>query len=190
MANHHWSRSAGEASVTPNPRRTSPWYTCARPTTRLPRLATTLIATSGSSRAAIVARSMTFTERAGTGYPWSSAGSREPSSVANPMSTIADSSYGLVRTSCSRLPSAVKPSARYHDGAGALAHAATDVPSGWTAACSTSPPPPSISTIALTKSRGEGGVDVDDRAPVWRHGDRLLDGLAGSGEQRDPGVER
>ena len=95
---------------------------------------------------------MTFTDRAGTGYPWSSAGSREPSSVANPMSTMADSSYGLVSTSCSTLPSAVNPSARYQDGAGALAHAATDVPSGWTAVCSTSPPPPSISTIALTKS--------------------------------------
>jgi hypothetical protein len=34
---------------------------------RLPRVATTLIATSGSSRAAMEARSMTFTERAGTG---------------------------------------------------------------------------------------------------------------------------
>ena len=176
--------------MTPNPRRAAPSYTCARPTTRLPRLATTLTATSGSSRAAIVARSMTFTDRAGTGYPWSSAGSREPSSVANPMSTMADSSYGLVRTSCSTLPSAVNPSARYHDGAGALAHAATDVPSGWTAVCSTSPPPPSISTIALDEVGGQGGVDVDDRAPVRRHGHRLLDRLAGSGEQRDPGVER
>ena len=56
---------------------------------------------------------------------------------------------GCVSTSCSLLFSAVKPSARYHVDDGCVVHGATDVPAGCVARCSTSPPPPSISTIAL-----------------------------------------
>ena len=93
------------------------------------------------------------------------------------MSTIADSLYGLVSTSCSLLFSAVKPSARYHVDDGCVVHGATDVPAGCVARCSTRPPPPSISTIALANGVVSAARGVDDRPLVRRHGDRLLDGL-------------
>ena len=107
--------------------------------------------------------STTCTDRAGTTKL--SNGRREPSSVAKPMSTTADSSCGFVSTSCSLESSAVKPSARYHSDDSWVVHGATDVPAGCVATCSTRPRPPSISTIAPTNGAAtEADGSTVDRA--------------------------
>ena len=109
------------------------------------------------------------------------------------MSTIATSSYGFVRISCSTAPPAVNPSARYHASDVCVVHGATDTPTespeGRCARCSTDAPATvDLDHRADVRRRDRGRVD--GQRLVRRHGDRLLDGLIRAAHQRHPSRHR
>ena len=100
LANHHWSRGAGEASVTCVPSRPPPRKRCERPTTNRPASTCTLTASTGSPCAPApgAPRSITRVLRAGTVRPLYDPGAREPSRVANSSEATTVWSYGLAST--------------------------------------------------------------------------------------------
>ena len=94
------------------------------------------------------------TPRAGTTIPWKSAGASDPCSVTKDKSTIASSGYGLTSDITRRAFSWVVPSAKYQWSEPVVAQAARLNPSDPLTTCSTTVPPPSMSTTAPTTDAG------------------------------------
>ena len=95
--------------------------------------------------------SKTRTLSGGITTPFNDCGLRSPVAVTKVTSRIAESSAGFDTTTCSMLPSPVKPSARYHSSDGDDAHNATASPARCTMRCSTLTADPCVSMIAETK---------------------------------------
>ncbi len=130
---------------------------------------------TGSSRAPRSAIGIVSTDCGRIVNPWNAAGVDSPASVAKTRSTTAASSYGLVSTNVSMLPSTVKPSARYHSSEVLSAQGETESPAGCCARCSTNPRPPSISTTTLAN----GAVTKASTSMVVRdHGSTTSDSVA------------